>query len=138
MSELENLAEASFLFITQAIVLLSTCMYTNSTHKKNPMLYRQYDFCLEYKTLMFKINYATRSKYPYQKCSIYYDLLITLSVLWLLFYIFFIQMLMSAPVKHSLVILMPTALTLLAVTCAIVSLDTLGVASLVKVCTRNE
>ena len=35
--------------------------------------------------------------------------------------------------QHSLVILMPTALTLLAVSCAIASLDTLGMASLVKV-----
>ena len=105
--------------------------------RKNQTLYRQYDFYLEYNTVMFKINYAIQSKYPYQKCSVCYDLLITLSVLWLL-YMFFIQMLMSAPVKHSLVIQMPTALTLLAVTCAIVSLDTLEVASLVKVCTVNE
>ena len=35
--------------------------------------------------------------------------------------------------EHSLVILMPTALTLLVVSCAIASLDTLGMASLVKV-----
>ena len=41
---------------------------------------------------------------------------------------------MSAPVEHSLVMIMPTALTLLAVSCAIASLDTLGMASLVKVC----
>ena len=44
-----------------------------------------------------------------------------------------LQMLMNAPVEHSLVILMPTALTLLAVSCAIASLDTLEMASLVKV-----
>ena len=37
--------------------------------------------------------------------------------------------------QHSLVILMPTALTLLAVSCAIASLDTLEMASLVKVYT---
>ena len=37
--------------------------------------------------------------------------------------------------QHSLVILMPTALTLLEVSCAIASLDTLGMASLVKVYT---
>ena len=41
---------------------------------------------------------------------------------------------MSAPVEHSLVMIMLTALTLLAVSCAIASLDTLGMVSLVKVC----
>ena len=45
------------------------------------------------------------------------------------------QMLMSAPMQHSLVILMPTALTLLAVSCAFASLDTLEMVSLVKVYT---
>ena len=47
-----------------------------------------------------------------------------------------LQILMNAPVEHSLVIIMPTALILLAVSCAIASLDTLGMASLVKVSTR--
>ena len=41
---------------------------------------------------------------------------------------------MNASMKHSLVIQMPTVLTLLAVSCVIANLDTLGVASLVKVC----
>ena len=48
------------------------------------------------------------------------------------------QMLMSAPVEYSLVIQMPTVLTLLAVTCVIATLDTLGMASLVKVCTETK
>ena len=47
-----------------------------------------------------------------------------------------LQMLMNAPVEHSLVIQMPTALTLLAVSCAIANLDTLEMDSLVKVSTR--
>ena len=47
-------------------------------------------------------------------------------------------MLMSAPVEYSLVIQMPTALTLLVVSCAIASLDMLGMASLVKVCTETK
>ena len=48
------------------------------------------------------------------------------------------QMLMSAPVEHSLVILTPIVLTLLEVSCVIASLDTLGMALLVKVCKGNE
>ena len=36
--------------------------------------------------------------------------------------------------EHSLVMIMPTALTLLEVSCAIASLDTLEMVSLVKVC----
>ena len=36
--------------------------------------------------------------------------------------------------EHSLVIIMPTALTLLEVSCALASLDTLEMVSLVKVC----
>ena len=45
-----------------------------------------------------------------------------------------LKMLMSVPMEHSLVILMPTALTLLEVSCAIASLDTLEMVSFVKVC----
>ena len=45
---------------------------------------------------------------------------------------------MNAPMEHSPVILMPTVLTLLAVSYVIATLDTLGMVSLVKVCIRNE
>ena len=45
-----------------------------------------------------------------------------------------LKMSMSVPMEHSLVMTMPTALTLLEVSCAIASLDTLEMASLVKVC----